>query len=491
MPLRTPSSRASLNLGVSPVDAVCALGAPVLALIVRDARIVTSGQLDEVAFYCLVSLVCTLVAFIAFRIRDGIATFFSVQDAVDVIKAVIVAEVFVVTVLFTVTRLEGVPRSTPIIHALLLMTALLGVRTIARFMHFRKNQAPASDKPKEHILVVGAGQLSLLFIKLLDAYRPGCHEVFGILDDRPETIGRKVGGVPIIGRLRDLQVLMDEYAVHGIQTDRVVIAGDRNLFEEEELSWAQNVCDKFAIPLDFFPDLVGIRVPYPNVLCRIPEELNRATSFQLPAYFKYKSVADTCTAFACLIVFAPLLALAALLVLIDLGTPVLFWQQRIGRGGQKFLLHKFRTLRPPFDACGAPIAHEDRISATGRFLRKTRLDELPQLFNVLVGEMAIIGPRPLLPEDQPSDPEVRLRVRPGITGWAQVNGGKLLSPEEKDRLDEWYVRNAAPSIDLRILLATVRVVVFGERRATGSPVIPFKQAVHQELSPAEHYKRAG
>jgi lipopolysaccharide/colanic/teichoic acid biosynthesis glycosyltransferase len=95
-------------------------------------------------------------------------------------------------------------------------------------------------------------------------------------------------------------------------------------------------------------------------------------------------------------------------------------------------------------------------------LRKYRLDELPQLLNVLVGDMSLIGPRPLLPHDQPSDSTVRLMVRPGMTGWAQVNGGKLITPEEKNALDEWYVRNASLWIDLKIIAKTMLFMISGE-----------------------------
>ena len=149
---------------------------------------------------------------------------------------------------------------------------------------------------------------------------------------------------------------------------------------------------------------------------------------------------------------------AALVVLLDVGSPVLFWQQRFGKGGRKFLLLKFRTLRPPFDWRGQPIPEAQRISRVGRLLRQSRLDELPQLLNVLVGDMSLIGPRPLLPEDQPSNPTTRLLVRPGISGWAQVNGGKFLTPEQKDEYDEYYIRNASPRFDLRIALMTLKVL---------------------------------
>jgi lipopolysaccharide/colanic/teichoic acid biosynthesis glycosyltransferase len=147
---------------------------------------------------------------------------------------------------------------------------------------------------------------------------------------------------------------------------------------------------------------------------------------------------------------------------------MMFWQQRLGEGGRTFTIYKIRTLRPPFDQWGRPLSEDCRLSWVGTFLRRTRLDELPQLFNVLVGDMSLVGPRPLLPRDQPSDPSVRLLSRPGITGWAQVNGGTLLTPSEKDELDEWYVRHASLLLDLRIIMMTLRVLIRGQSRPDGA-----------------------
>jgi lipopolysaccharide/colanic/teichoic acid biosynthesis glycosyltransferase len=146
-------------------------------------------------------------------------------------------------------------------------------------------------------------------------------------------------------------------------------------------------------------------------------------------------------------------------VFIDVGSPVLFWQERTGRRGVPFLIYKYRTLRAPFDSRGRPALGDRQPSAVGRFLRSTRIDELPQLMNVLLGDMSLVGPRPLLPEDQPSNTALRLSVRPGITGWAQVNGAKLVSKEDKEKFDEWYIRNASPWVDTKIVLMTVRTLV--------------------------------
>jgi lipopolysaccharide/colanic/teichoic acid biosynthesis glycosyltransferase len=120
-------------------------------------------------------------------------------------------------------------------------------------------------------------------------------------------------------------------------------------------------------------------------------------------------------------------------------------------------------MRAAHDSAGNRIPDELRCSKVGHFLRRTRLDELPQLYNILVGEMSFVGPRPLLPIDQPENKNLRLLVRPGLTGWAQVNGGRDLAPEEKAVLDVWYIAHASLWLDIRIVLRTVIEMVKGER----------------------------
>lgn len=116
------------------------------------------------------------------------------------------------------------------------------------------------------------------------------------------------------------------------------------------------------------------------------------------------------------------------------------------------------------DRTGRLLTESARTSSVGQFLRASRLDELPQLYNVINGDMGLIGPRPLLLADQPDEPTVRLVVAPGITGWAQIHGGKLISATEKNDLDEWYVHNASLWLDLKILLRTIFIVLTGDRR---------------------------
>src|SRR5207302_574208 len=153
----------------------------------------------------------------------------------------------------------------------------------------------------------------------------------------------------------------------------------------------------------------------------------------------------------------------------------------LGAGGRMFRCYKFRSMRQHAEQVLQIDPHlyqlyvdnnyklpphlDPRLTGIGSLLRKTRLDELPQLLNVLVGDMSLVGPRPLLPQDQPAAPAVRLMVRPGITGWAQVNGGALLSPAEKEALDEWYIGRAGLAFDLRIVAITALSLIRADRRS--------------------------
>jgi lipopolysaccharide/colanic/teichoic acid biosynthesis glycosyltransferase len=166
---------------------------------------------------------------------------------------------------------------------------------------------------------------------------------------------------------------------------------------------------------------------------------------------------DFVVALAGLVVLSPLLLTIVALVRWRLGSPVLFRQQRPGLGGRPFTLVKFRTMTDARSADGAAAPDAQRLTAFGRFLRSASLDELPELYNVLVGDMSLVGPRPLLMEYLPlynAHQRRRHEVRPGITGWAQVNGRNAITWERKFDLDVWYVDNASFLLDLKILWLT-------------------------------------
>jgi sugar transferase EpsL len=171
---------------------------------------------------------------------------------------------------------------------------------------------------------------------------------------------------------------------------------------------------------------------------------------------------DFTATFAGLMLVSPLLLLLALLVRTRLGSPVLFRQERPGLNGRPFRMYKFRTMTDERDLHGNLLPDEQRLTGFGRFLRSTSLDELPELFNVLRGEMSLVGPRPLLMVYlQRYTPEQARRhtVPPGITGWAQVNGRNAITWDEKFRYDVWYVDNRSFLLDLKILWMTLFKVV--------------------------------
>lgn len=172
----------------------------------------------------------------------------------------------------------------------------------------------------------------------------------------------------------------------------------------------------------------------------------------------------------------PLASVIALSVLVFLGRPVLFEQQRPGKGGQPFRMFKFRSMIDQRDATGTMLPDGRRLTAFGRWLRRTSLDEIPELWNVLSGEMSLVGPRPLLTEyiERYSTRQSRRHeVKPGITGWAQVNGRNAVEWDEKLEMDVWYVDNLTLSLDLRILARTFVVALTGRGvSAQGEATMP-------------------
>jgi sugar transferase EpsL len=171
-----------------------------------------------------------------------------------------------------------------------------------------------------------------------------------------------------------------------------------------------------------------------------------------------KRLVDLTVASIALVLLAPILLLVAVLVTLHLHFPILYHQQRAGLGGRPFAMIKFRTMTQSQDTGGQPLADVDRLTSLGRFLRTTSLDEMPELLNVLRGDMSLVGPRPLLVQYLERYTPAQMRrheVLPGITGWAQVKGRNALTWEERFSLDLWYVDNCSLWLDMKILGLTV------------------------------------
>jgi lipopolysaccharide/colanic/teichoic acid biosynthesis glycosyltransferase len=480
-----PSSRAYFRVRISALDACFAMLSPLLALAVRDPPLLALAVRDAAVLsavslslflYWACCTIFSLLAFSIFRLEHKGQRYFSVDDIFDIAKAVVVAELLTAAVMFSFTRLEWIPRSTLFIHALILATALVAARmTIAHFEHPQKGAIRHPSKTK-YAVVIGSNYLSSAFIKWLETNEIEPKQVMAILDDREEVMGRKISGVQVLGSTFQLEQTVEEFSVHGIKVDEVIVSNGEDQLAKPILAELQMICRQKEIELTFLPQLFHSTFGQVANSNTEPAELQQAARFRISSYFEVKRVLDFVVALLFSVLLSPVFICVSVLVALDVGTPLLFWQRRLGQGGRGFQVYKFRTMQSPFDRLGESLPEKGRLSAIGHLLRKTGLDELPQLLNVLVGEMSLVGPRPLLPEDQPADPTIRLVVRPGITGWAQVNGGKQIPNDEKGDLDEWYIRNASPWLDLRILLLTCRYVFVGNR-ASVSPSTNVKSGV--------------
>ena len=179
-------------------------------------------------------------------------------------------------------------------------------------------------------------------------------------------------------------------------------------------------------------------------------------------YKIFKRLIDIICSLIGLILFSPILLVVALLIRINLGSPVFFTQTRLGKDGKESKMIKFRTMKDSLDKFGQLLPDEQRLTKFGKILRSTSLDELPELINVLKGDMTLVGPRPLLVEYKELYSERQFRrheVSPGITGWAQINGRNAISWNERFELDVWYVDNISFLLDMKILVMTILKVI--------------------------------
>jgi lipopolysaccharide/colanic/teichoic acid biosynthesis glycosyltransferase len=320
-------------------------------------------------------------------------------------------------------------------------------------------------------------ELFLLSVKELASRRV---QVAGVLAEEPSMQGRAIQQSPVLGTVEELQGILQTLAVHGVTIDRIVVTAAADRLQPRSLQILLEVEKSSDIVIQFLSERLGFEdgcdkpsvlsdqerngVPRQRAVARVGGTIDVAhANFARRPLSLGKRIVDIFGAAFLMFALSPVVTLVAFIVALDVGFPVIFWQQRPGLYGRPFKLYKFRTMRGPHDKHQSRVPDDQRSSSVGQLLRRTRLDELPQLYNVLLGEMSLIGPRPLLPGDQAPEYAARLSVRPGITGWAQVNGGRVISTYDKLILDIWYVKNASLVMDLAIALRTVKMVVLGDR----------------------------
>jgi lipopolysaccharide/colanic/teichoic acid biosynthesis glycosyltransferase len=445
------------------------------AMLLRDNCEFAPERFVALVPYLLVTLVVAAAILPALGVNRSVWRFTAMKDYLRIGVAAVATVVAAVALGFVVNRLDGIARSLPIVQGLLIVFFLVGVRIVARTLHARPVHAPAAaPRSGETALVVGLNELTELYLHCLGAFAPQRVRVAGLLGDG-ERVGLSVHSHPVLGTPDEIQRVLRELEVHGVSVDRIVVATPFDRLSLPAQEALLQLRETTAIRFDYLPEALGIEESSgggAEVPCAAdggatsdrfaPDAAGIAALARLP-YAKVKRSLDVVAASVLLVATAPLMALVGILVALDVGRPVLFWQQRPGLGGRPFKLYKFRTMAAAHDKQGRRRPDAERATFVGNALRRTRLDELPQLFNILVGHMSFVGPRPLLPVDQPAEYAARLRVRPGLTGWAQIKGGRHVSAADKAALDLWYVQNASLALDVEILLRTPRMLIVGDR----------------------------
>ena len=457
MRVRTPTSRESMRRFLRTVDLLSAFLAAPIAIGLRDPSMFSGERLIPTVGYCVIGFGTALLMVIAFDLGRSVGHV-SMREARSIVVACVAATALTAVCAFSLDRLDYVPRSLPLIQSLVLCALILGGRTVAA----SRSSADAQVRNylvEPHTLLVSANDLALSYLKMLDAFSVDRAHIVAILDGNPKFFGRALLGHPIIGPPSAIMRVVNEYAVHGVVIARVLICQNRPSKADHVWAKIEEYCHPANIELKYLSDVLGVK---------LGETIETENDDQEPevgskGYRYVKRALDLSLAVMLAIAISPVIVLVSLGVIIDLGWPIIFWQKRTGYRGGAFLIFKLRTLHAPYDRHGDFVEEDRRTSRFGSFLRRTRLDELPQLWNIVCGEMSFVGPRPLLPIDQPTGKTLRLRMRPGITGWAQINGGKQITAEEKGLLDEWYVRRASLWLDLRIIMGTLRIVLFGDQ----------------------------
>jgi lipopolysaccharide/colanic/teichoic acid biosynthesis glycosyltransferase len=460
MRVHAPSSNVTIWRSVRLGDAlsVC-LAAPVAAAL-RDPGLFSDEHLYPTLIYCSIGLISGLAMLLIFHLAKSLTDPVSLREIESFAVVSMAATALTAVMVFSYDRLDSVPRSLPIIQFLVLLLFLSVGRMIARKRRQlgQKNSNP-DRAASQHVLIIGANRFTWSYLRMLDTLQIEQTNIAAILDDDPKMLGRSLFGYSIIAPPSDLERVVKEYRVHGVNIDRVLVASNRTSSQSMLFNELEQFCRNSGIALEFLADILGIKLDDFSERNPVVE----ASAVPGRAFFILKRAFDFSISLAISVIFLPVIVAVVFGVLADLGWPVIFWQKRVGYCGRPFLLYKFRTRRASFDRDGRFVPEDQRASRVGDLLRRTRLDELPQLWNVLAGDMSFVGPRPLLPVDQPPNSRLRLTVRPGITGWAHIRGGARLGTEEKGVFDDWYVNHASFRLDLWIIARTIHSVIFGDK----------------------------
>jgi lipopolysaccharide/colanic/teichoic acid biosynthesis glycosyltransferase len=450
-------------------DLTLIAGATVAAFLLRDNFGWLVNNWRSWATYTGLTALVAMVVFVAAGTHRSFYRFSNLTDYLWLSSLTVVSVLATLALGFLINRLDGIARTLPVLQTILVIAALVVARVGYRLFHARqmstRNRISDIDQI-ENVLVVGVNPVAELFMRSVDFLGQGRIRVHGVLSLEEQYLrGRRFGTHTIAGVLAESDLVLAGLKVHGVEITRVIVAVEEASLSAADRARLSKLETNQGIEIDFFANRLGL--PPRRVAAKAgetgPEMAFRSVAVPQGPYRFGKRLFDLLLATVLLILLWPLIILVSVIVWIDVDRPLLFWQQRPGQGGRPIQVFKFRTMSRGHDDDGHRVADLQRLSATGAMLRSRRLDELPQLFNILVGDMSFVGPRPLLPIDQPDDRRDRLRAKPGLTGWAQVMGGRSISAGDKAALDNWYINNMSFVLDIEIMLRTIPMVLFGER----------------------------
>jgi exopolysaccharide biosynthesis polyprenyl glycosylphosphotransferase len=347
-----------------------------------------------------------------------------------------------------------------VVHALVLLAAVLLVRRVAYTVVRR---ARSRGRVRHRTLIIGAGQVGVRVAETLLERRDYGLDPVGFVDCEAPDAEPALLPAPFLGTYDELGRVIRQNAVR----DVIVAFG---AVDEEDLVDILRTCDRLDVEVFFVPRLFELHNVnrYTDEIWGIPLVRTRRAAFRSP-WWKVKRLIDVAVSAVALVVIAPVLLVCAVAVRLEGGPGILFRQQRVGLDGRPFDVLKLRSLKPVDQTESQTnwnIQHDDRLGPVGRFIRATSLDELPQLWNILRGDMSLVGPRPERPYFVEQFAEhiprytARHRVPAGLTGWAQAHGLRGdTSIEDRARFDNYYIENWSPWLDMKIVLRTVGQVI--------------------------------
>ena len=457
------------------VDVFMIIAAVIISVFLRDNFETSPERMLGLIPYFLATAVSSALILPLIGSNRSIWRFSSLPDYLRLTIAMVAIIACSMALIFAFNRLYGVPRSLPLIQFNVSIALLIGLRVLYRLHHSARRAHRASMTPlkiveqtsTQTVLLVGLSRLTETYLQSVAELASDGINIAGILGNRQRHVGRLVATHPVLGTPENIKQVIANLAIKGVSVDKIIVTASYASLSETALKDMASIENAGLIEVVYLSKKLGFETP------PIPSAgLNNSLAFKITPnelnvmqnrrYWAGKRIVDILAALILVALTTPVTLFVTIALLIVVGPPLVFWQQRPGLGGRPFRLYKFRTMAAAYDVDGRKLSDDERTSGIGVFLRRTRLDELPQLLNILRGDMSFVGPRPLLPRDQDNAYRARLLVRPGLTGWAQIVGGRAIAAEDKAALDIWYVRNASLRLDAKILIKTVPLVIFGE-----------------------------